>query len=76
MCGPCNAYSGHLYERIGGELGARDGMTMKGSFCTEFVDACEGQIEFPTYDGESYCEKHTGGDDDYLWSYPIDPSGK
>lgn len=48
-------------------------MTMKSSFCEDLVDACEGQIDFKSYDGDSYCEKHV--DDDTLWSYPIDPEG-
>lgn len=74
-CGPCNAYSGHLYERLGDELGAADGMSMKSSFCEELVTACDGVIDFPTYDGLSYCEKHVGDDGDLLWSYPIDESG-
>ena len=44
---------------------------MTNSFCSEFVDACDGQIEFPTYeDGEDYCTKHAGGGDDLYWSYP------
>lgn len=74
-CGPCNAYSGHLYERLGEELGAADGMTMKSSFCEDLVTACVGFIDFPTYDGLSYCEKHVGDNGDLLWSYPIDESG-
>lgn len=76
-CGPCNSYSAHLYEVLGAELGPEDGMTMKNSFCEELVAACEGQIDFPTYDGESYCEKHTlGSSSDAYWSYPLDPEGK
>ncbi|CAM9310804.1 unnamed protein product [Pylaiella littoralis] len=48
-------------------------MTMKNDFCDELVDKCEDQIIFPDYpDGETYCEKHTGGSDDVdnFWSYP------
>lgn len=76
VCGPCHSFSGHLFERLGSELGARDGMTTKSGFCAEFVDACEGQIEFPAYDGESYCDKHVGGSSDMTWSYPIDENGE
>lgn len=50
---------------------------MKNSFCEELVSACEGQIDFPTYDGQSYCEKHTlGSSSDAYWSYPLDPEGR
>lgn len=66
----CHSYSGHLYERLGPEHGALDGLTMKGAFCEELVTACAEQIIFPTYDGEDYCTKHTGGGDDQFWSYP------
>lgn len=76
VCGPCNSYSGHLYERLGSELGTPDGMTMKTEFCNDLVTACTGQMEFPTYDGVSYCDKHVGDQGDQLWSYPIDPSGE
>ncbi|CAM9165509.1 unnamed protein product [Scytosiphon promiscuus] len=73
VCGICHSYSGHLYEQLGAELGILDGMTMKSAFCEELVDACSGQVTFPTYDdGEDYCEKHTGGGDDFFWSYPYD----
>eukprot|EP00904_Undaria_pinnatifida_P007443 jgi/Undpi1/3829/HiC_scaffold_16.g07198.m1 len=74
-CGPCSAYAGHLYERLGAELGVSDGMTMKSDFCNGMVEACAGQIAFPTYDGgsTSYCQKHVG-DSDLIWSYPIDES--
>lgn len=73
VCGVCHSYSGHLYEQLGAELGILDGMTMKSAFCEELVDACSGQITFPTYDGgEDYCEKHTGGGDDFFWSYPYE----
>ena len=51
-------------------------MTMKRDFCDGMVDACIGQISFPTYGGVDYCDKHVGGDEDLLWSYPIDPEGK
>ncbi|CAM9121681.1 unnamed protein product, partial [Hapterophycus canaliculatus] len=73
VCGVCHSYSGHLYEQLGAELGILDGMTMKSLFCEELVDACSGQVTFPTYDGgEDYCEKHTGGGDDFFWSYPYE----
>lgn len=72
----CHSYSGHLYEVLGAELGAVDGMTMKSDFCEEVVSACAGQIVFPTYDnGEDYCTKHTGGGDDLFWSYPYTECG-
>ncbi|CAN0441744.1 unnamed protein product [Pylaiella littoralis] len=70
VCGVCHSYSGHLYEKLGAELGALDGMTMKSDFCEELVTACAGQIIFPTYDGKDYCTKHTGGGSDQFWSYP------
>ncbi|CAM9143199.1 unnamed protein product, partial [Hapterophycus canaliculatus] len=71
VCGVCHSYSGHLYERLGPELGVLDGMTMKNDFCDELVTACAGQITFPTYDGgDDYCTKHTGGTTDQFWSYP------
>jgi len=42
-------------------------------FCEEFINTCDGQIPFPTYDdGESYCEKHTGAID---WAYPYVEGG-
>lgn len=50
-------------------------MTMKEEFCSELVAACSDQIDFPTYNGDSYCEKHVG-DDGQIWSYPIDPAGE
>lgn len=77
-CGPCSSYAGHLYERLGSELGVADGMTLKSDFCNKMVDACGGDagIDFPTYGDQTYCQKHVGGDDDQLWSYPIDESGK
>lgn len=70
VCGQCHSYSGHLYEVLGAELGVEDGMTMKSDFCEELVGACAGQIDFPAYDGTSYCDKHTGGGNDLFWSYP------
>lgn len=52
-------------------------MTMKTDFCNDYVSACSGQIEFPTYGDEDYCEKHVGsvafGADGQLWSYPYEP---
>lgn len=51
-------------------------MTMKSEFCEEYVEACDGEIEFQTYDGQSFCEKHVGTDGEQLWSYPIDPEGE
>lgn len=48
---------------------------MKTDFCQELVAACEGQIEFPSYDGLSYCEKHVGNNGDQIWSYPVDDEG-
>ncbi|CAM9548065.1 unnamed protein product [Ectocarpus sp. 6 AP-2014] len=75
VCGVCGSYSGHLYERLGAELGVLDGMTMKSDFCEELVSACNEQITFPTYDGgDDYCTKHTGGGDDQFWSYPYTES--
>lgn len=72
----CHSYSGHLYERLGSERGALDGLTMKGAFCEELVTECAEQIIFPTYDGgEDYCTKHTGGGEDQFWSYPYIPCG-
>ncbi len=76
VCGVCHSYSGHLYERLGDELGGLDGMTMKNDFCQELVSACEAFITFPTYDGEDYCTKHTGGGDDQYWSYPYEECEK
>lgn len=70
VCGPCHSYSAHLYEKLGKELGSDDGMTMRNDFCQELVKTCASQVEFKTYGGESYCEKHTGGGKDMYWSYP------
>ena len=74
VCGRCHSYSAHLYEYLAAELGMLDVMTMKSDFCNELVTACAGQINFPTYDGGSvdYCTKHTGGGDDFFWSYPYE----
>jgi len=49
-----------------------DGLTMKKDFCEELVDKCSGQgnIVFPSYGGDSYCKKHTGGGSDLFWAYP------
>lgn len=66
VCGVCHSYSAHLYEVLGAELGGTDGMTMKSSFCNDYVSACEDQIVFSA----DYCEVHTGGGDDLYWSYP------
>ena len=75
LCGQCHSYSGHLFEKIGAELGPWDGMTMKREFCDELVDECDGQIDFggpAEYDGQSFCDKHVGGIDgeDQFWSFP------
>lgn len=69
LCGVCGSYSGHLYERLADALGTNDGLTMKSEFCTELTTACDGQINFLSYDGEDYCTMHTGGGDDLFWSY-------
>lgn len=66
VCGVCHSYSAHLYEVLGSELGGTDGMTMKSSFCSEYVSACEDQIVLSA----DYCEVHTGGGEDLYWSYP------
>eukprot|EP00903_Cladosiphon_okamuranus_P006181 g6078.t1 len=74
-CGQCHSYSGHLFADLGDELGVEDGMTMKLDFCEDLVDACSGEIDFPTYDGggTTYCEKHTGDQaQDFFWSYPYE----
>lgn len=73
QCGQCHSYSGHLFEILGPEYGVTDGLMMKNDFCNNLVSKCEGQIIFPDYDdGDSYCDKHTGGSDntDNFWSYP------
>ncbi|CAM9509059.1 unnamed protein product [Ectocarpus sp. 4 AP-2014] len=71
VCGVCHSYSAHLYEYLtdGGML---DGLTMKSEFCESLVDACDAYITFPTYDGVSYCDHHTGGGNDFFWSYPYE----
>lgn len=72
-CGKCHSYSGHLYQRLGGTLGTWDGLTMKSDFCEEVVDECSDQLGLDkvTYpDGEDYCEKHVGGNNDQFWSFP------
>lgn len=43
---------------------------MTQDFCSGFVDACSGQIDFPEENGQDYCTKHTGGGDDLYWSFP------
>ncbi|CAN0318172.1 unnamed protein product, partial [Ectocarpus sp. 12 AP-2014] len=74
VCARCHSFSAHLYEYLGAELGMLDGLTMTSAFCNDLVTACAGQIDFPTYDGGSvdYCTKHTGGGDDFFWSYPYE----
>ncbi|CAN0049121.1 unnamed protein product, partial [Ectocarpus sp. 6 AP-2014] len=74
VCGRCHSFSAHLYEYLAPELGLLDGMTMKSAFCDELVTACDGQIDFPTYDSGTvdYCTKHTGGGEDLYWSYPYE----
>lgn len=75
LCGVCGSYSGHLYERLAGELGDEDGLTMKMDFCEALVSACDGQINFPDYNGLGYCTMHAGGgDEDFFWSYPYELS--
>lgn len=74
ICGVCGSYSGHLYERLAQTLGDEDGLTMKADFCEAFTSACDGQIDFPDYDGVGYCTMHTGGSDDLFWSYPYEES--
>lgn len=59
-----------------GELGPLDGMTMKRNFCAELVKECQDQVEFPDYDGVTYCEKHAGrGSADLNSSYPLTSTG-
>lgn len=76
VCGVCNSYSAHLYERLGSELGGEDGMTMKAQFCADYVAACQGEIVFPTYGGQDYCTKHEGTftppAEGEFWSYPYE----
>ena len=53
---------------------------MKNDFCTEYIAACDEQIDLPVYGnpefGEvDYCTMHTGGgDEDLFWSYPYELS--
>lgn len=68
VCAVCSSYSAHLYENLEG--GILDGLTMKNDFCQSLVSACQSFITFPTYDGDDYCTYHTGGGDDFFWSYP------
>lgn len=72
MCGKCHSFSGHLFERLGKELGPWDGLTMTREFCEELVKQCGADINFPTYDGGSlsYCDKHVGDVDQY-YAYPF-----
>ena len=71
MCGKFHSFSAHLFEKNGAELGPWDGMMMTLEFCDDLTKECAGQIDFPTYDGESYCDKHTGGGTkSQFWSYP------
>ena len=72
LCGVCGSYSGHLYERLAGDLGTENGLSMKNEFCTELTTACDGQIDFPDYAEVDYCTMHTGGGDDLFWSYPYE----
>lgn len=75
LCGVCGSFSGHLYERLAGDLGTEHGLTMKSEFCRNLTTTCDGQIDFPDYDGAGYCTMHTGGgDDDLFWSYPYEES--
>lgn len=76
-CGKCHSFSGHLYERLGDQLGTVDGMTMKRAFCEELVGTCGGQINFAQMsylDGnveKDYCDMHVGGSSDQYWSFPF-----
>lgn len=73
LCGVCGTYSGHLYERLVDEFGTENGLTMKNEFCTNLITACDGQIDFPDYDGVGYCTIHAGGGEtDLFWSYPYE----
>ncbi|CAN0428975.1 unnamed protein product [Ascophyllum nodosum] len=81
LCGVCGSYSGHLYERLAEDLGTEDGLSMKSEFCTEYIAACDEQIDIPVYGNQElgevdYCTMHTGGgDEDLFWSYPYESSG-
>lgn len=46
-------------------------MTLTAEFCAEYFDKCSGSIDFPSYDGLSYCEKHVGSGNEF-WSYPYE----
>lgn len=70
LCGVCNSYSQHLYERLYDELGT-DGITLTVEFCDSLVEACAGTSL--GYD-DAYCDVHTGGSDQY-WSYPLSEEG-
>ncbi|CAM9715370.1 unnamed protein product, partial [Ectocarpus fasciculatus] len=71
LCAVCSSYSAHLYEYLT-DGGVVDGLTMKSDFCEELVDECSPYITFPTYDDGDYCEHHTGGGNDFFWSYPYE----
>ena len=49
---------------------------MTKEFCKDYTAACDGEIDFPTYndvdEGElDYCERHTGTQsEDFFYSYP------
>ena len=81
LCGVCGSYSGHLYERLAADLGTEDGLSMKSEFCTEYIAACNEQIDLPVYGNQEfgeevdYCTMHTGGgEEDLFWSYPYELS--
>ena len=50
---------------------------MTKEFCNDFVTACSGQIDLPSYSDPDegtldYCERHTGTQTtDFYWSYPF-----
>lgn len=69
VCGTCHSYSSHLFSRLREEDIV--GMTMTPTFCDEYVAACDGQIAFPTYGEEDYCQKHVGSEDEF-WVYPYE----
>ncbi|CAM9766653.1 unnamed protein product, partial [Scytosiphon promiscuus] len=68
--GKCHSFSAHLFEKLGAELGPWDGMTMTNAFCTDLTTKCADELSFPSYEGVSYCDKHTGGDTDQFWAFP------
>ena len=77
ICAVCGSFSGHLYDILAAELGTEDGLTMKIDFCEALTTACDGQIDFPDYDGVGYCMMHTGvqeEEEDLYWSYPYNGS--